>query len=184
MHEHETANAAAETVMVMELHCRYRHIALSVAHCLVENRLVSRLKFDDTKDGGTFCESCVYVKATHKPIAKIREGERSKEVSALVWLDVWGPTPVETLGGKRYYVTFTDDHSCLTYLCTLHQKSETFAAYQQFEAWLNRQLAAKVHMLHLDWGGEYLGNEFVMYLKRQGMAQQLTAHDTDRKSVV
>ena len=33
-------------------------------------------------------------------------------------------------------------------------------------------------MLHLDRGGEYLGNEFIMYLKRQGTAQQLTAHDT------
>ena len=95
-----------------------------------------------------------------------------------MWSDVWGPMPVETLRGKRYYITFTDDHSRLTYLCTLRQKSETFAAYQQFEAWLDRQLAAKVHMLHLDQGGEYLGNEFVMYLKRQGTAQRLTVHDT------
>ena len=32
-------------------------------------------------------------------------------------------------------------------------------------------------MLHSDQGGKYLGNEFVMYLKRQGTAQQLTTHD-------
>ena len=32
-------------------------------------------------------------------------------------------------------------------------------------------------MLHSDWGGEYLSNEFVLYLKRQGTAQRLTAHD-------
>ena len=171
VHEHETANAATEMVTVMELHRRYGHIAPSVARRLVENGLVSGLKFDDTKDGGTFCESCIYAKAMRKPIAKIREGEWSKEVGALAWSDVWGPAPVETLGGKRYYVTFTDDHSCLTYLCMLRQKSETFAAYQQFEAWLNQQLAVKVHMLHSDRGGEYLGNEFVMYLKRQGTAQ-------------
>ena len=171
VHEHETANAAAETVMVMELHHRYGHIAPSVARCLVENRLVSGLKFDDMKDGGTFCESCIYAKAMCKPITKICEGKQNKEVGALAWSDVWGPAPVETLGGKRYYITFTDDHSCLMYLCTLRQKSETFAAYQQFEAWLDRQLAAKVHMLHSDWGGEYLGNEFVMYLKRQGTVQ-------------
>ena len=161
----------------MDIFC-VTHIAPSVARHLVENGLVSGLKFDDTKDGGTFCESCIYAKATCKPIAKIREGERSKEVGALAWSDVWGPAPVETLGGKRYYVTFTDDHSRLTYLCTLRQKSKTFVAYQQFEAWLDRQLVAKVRMLHSDRGGEYLGNEFVMYLKRQGTAQRLTAHDT------
>ena len=178
VHEHETANAATETVTVMELHRRYGHIAPSVAHHLVENGLVSGLKFDDTKDGGTFCKSCIYVKATRKPIMKICEGEWSKEVGMLVWSDVWGPVPVETLGGKQYYITFTDDHSRLTYLWMLRQKSETFAAYQQFKAWLDRQLAAKVCMLHSDRGGEYLGNEFIMYLKRQGMAQRLTAHDT------
>ena len=120
-----------------------------------------------------------------KPIVKIREGEWSKEVGALAWSDVWGPTPIETLGGRRYYVTFTDDHSRkLTYLCTLRQKSETFSAYQQFEAWLDHQLAAKIHMLHLDQGGEYTGNEFVMYLKRQGTVQRLMAHDTPQHNGV
>ena len=64
------------------------------------------------------------------------------------------------------------------YLCTLRQKSETFLAYQQFEAWLNRQLATKIRMLHSDRGGEYTGNEFVLYLKRQGMVQRLTVHNT------
>ena len=82
------------------------------------------------------------------------------------------------LGGRRYYVTFTDDHSHLTYLCTLRQKSETFLAYQQFEAWLDHQLAVKICMLHSDQGGEYTGNKFVLYLKHQGTVQHLTVHDT------
>ena len=63
------------------------------------------------------------------------------------------------------------------YLCMLCQKSETFSAYQQFEAWLDRQLAVKIRMRHSDWGGEYTGDEFVLYLKRQGMVQCLTVHD-------
>ena len=105
-------------------------------------------------------------------------------MGALTWLDVWGPVPIETLGGRQYYVTFTDDHSRLTYLCTLHQKSETFAAYQQFEVWLDHQLAAKVRMLHLDQGGEYTGNEFILYLKQQGTVQRLTVHDTPQHNGV
>ena len=47
----------------------------------------------------------------------------------------------------------------------LCQKSKTFLAYQQFEAWLDCQLAAKVCMLHLDQEGKYTGNKFVLYLK-------------------
>ena len=124
------------------------------------------------------------MKAIQKPIAKIREGERSKEVGMLVWSDVWGPAPVEMLGGRRYYVTFTDDHSCLTYLCTLCQKSETFLAYQQFKAWLDHQLMAKICMLHSDRGGKYMGNKFVMYLKCQGTVQRLMTHDMPQHNSV
>ena len=169
---------------MMEWHRCYGHITPSVAHWLVEDGLVGRLKFDDLKDGGTFCESCVYAKAMCKLIMKIQEGEQSKEVGTLTWSDIWGPAPVETLGGRRYYATFTDNHSHWTYLCMLHQKSKMFTAYKQFEAWLDHQLTAQVHMLHLDQEGEYTGNKFVLYLKWQGTVQCLTACDTPQHNSV
>ena len=162
----------------MELHCCFGHIAPSVAHQLADRGLVSGLIFDDSKDGGTFCKSCVYGKATRKPIAKERVGEHAGNVGDIVWSDVWGPAPILTLGGRHYYVTFTDDHSRLTYLYSLHQKSSTFEAYQGFEAWLDCQLATKVKLLHSDRGGEYQGCEFILYLERQGTVQRFTAHDT------
>ena len=67
-HKHETANATRETMTIIELHQHYGHIAPSIAHHLVENGLVGRLKFDDTKDGDTFYESCIM---THKLIVKV-----------------------------------------------------------------------------------------------------------------
>ena len=39
-------------------------------------------------------------------------------------------------------------------------------------------------MLHLDRGGEYTGNEFVLYLKRQGTVQHLTAHNTPQHNSI
>ena len=29
----------------------------------------------------------------------------------LVHIDLWGPSPVASLGGSRYYITFIDDSS-------------------------------------------------------------------------
>ena len=92
------------------------HIAPSVAHHLLEKGLISGLKFDESADEGTFCESCVYAKATRKPVAKVHEGEQATELGALVYSDVWGLSPVATLGGRHYYVTFTDDKTRLTYM--------------------------------------------------------------------
>ena len=93
------ANAAVETVTVMELHRRMGHISPTVTRHLAENGLVSGLKFDLLKDEPTFCEACVYAKATRKPIAKECVGERATEFGAEVHMDVWGPAPVETIGG-------------------------------------------------------------------------------------
>ena len=172
------ANAAVETVTIMELHCRMGHISPIFAHHLAENGLVSGLKFDLLKDEPTFCEACLYVKATRKPVAKERVGERAMEFSAGVHMDVWGSAPVKTIGGRHYYIMFMDDKTCLTYLHLLHQKSEAFAAYQDFKAWCCTQHNAVVKVLHSDCGSEYLGKEFVMYLKAAGTKQKLTVHDT------
>ena len=65
VHDNESTHSAEdEQITVMELHHQMGHIAPSVARCLAENGLVSGLVFDDLKDKGTFCESCVYAKAT------------------------------------------------------------------------------------------------------------------------
>ena len=73
---------------------------------------------------------------------------------------------------------FTDNKTCLTYLHLLRQKSKAFTAYQDFKAWCCTQHNAVVKVLHSDRSGEYLGKEFVMYLKAAGMKQTLTVHDT------
>ena len=82
-------NAAIETMMVMELHQRMGHISLIVAHHLAENRLMSGLKFGLLKDKPTFCEACVYAKATRKPIAKEHVGKHATEFGAKVHMDIW-----------------------------------------------------------------------------------------------
>ena len=92
-------NAAIKTVTVMELHQRMGHISPIVARHLAENGLVSGLKFDLSKDEPTFCEACIYAKATRKPIAKERVGEHATEFGAEVHTDIWGPAPVQTIGG-------------------------------------------------------------------------------------
>ena len=82
------------------------------------------------------------------------------------------------IGGWHYYITFTDDKTCLMYLHLLCQKSKAFAAYQDFKAWCHTQHNAVVNALHSNHGGEYLGKEFIMYLKAAGTKQKLTIHDT------
>jgi hypothetical protein len=97
---------------------------------------------------------------------------------------LWGPAPIKTKGGRRYYVTFVDDYTRLTHLHLLRTKDEAFEAYKQFKAWSANQLEAPIHVLHSDRGGEYLGKEFSVYLKSKGTMQKLTVHHTPQHNGV
>ena len=61
-----------------------------------------------------------------------------------------GLSPVETIGKKKYYVNFTDDHSCYTSIYFLHHKDEAFEFHQHYEAWLFTQYKVKIKCLNSD----------------------------------
>ena len=154
------------------------HISPGVTKKLAENGLVAGVRVDISLGKPVFCESCVYAKAICKPVPKEQEGNRATEFGEEVHLDLWGPSPVTTLHGRHYYVSFTDDKTRLTYLHLLKHKSDTLNAYKDFEANCKTQHKANVKVLHSDCGGEYTGKEFVMHLKWNGTKQKLTIHDT------
>lgn len=85
------------------------HIAPSTAQRLAENGLVTGIKVDLSSGEPTFCKSCVYAKATQKPVAKECQGECAEVFVGEVHMDLWGPSPIPTLGGWHYYISFTDD---------------------------------------------------------------------------
>ena len=154
------------------------HILAGVTRCLVEKGLVTGVCLEPTSSGDYFCELCVYAKATQKPIPKACEGECATKFGNKVYSNLWGPAPVKTKGGRKYYITFTDDMSRLTHLYLLHLKSEAFEAYKQYEAWCMTHLGVVIKTLHSDHEGEYLDKGFTLYLKSRGTEQKLTVHDT------
>ena len=49
----------------------------------------------------------------------------------LVHTDVWGPSPVTSLGGSRYYVTFIDDSSRKSWVYFLKNKSDVSETFKK-----------------------------------------------------
>jgi hypothetical protein len=83
-----------------------------------------------------------------------------------------------THGYKDQKMFLHHNKTCLTHLHLLHNKSDTFRFYKDFEAWCDMHFDAWIKILHSDHGGEYLGKEFVIYLKSKGTEQKLTVYDT------
>jgi hypothetical protein len=117
-------------------------------------------------------------------VAKEWEGKHAKVFGGEVHSDLWGPAPVESKGGKHYYIMFTDDRTCLMNLYLLRKKSDAFESYRNYEAWCATQLNAEIKILHSDRGEEYLGKEFSLYLNSKGTKQKLTVHDTPQHNGV
>ena len=130
------------------------------------------------------CNSCKYAKTMHKPIQKERDAPLADAFGAEVHTDLWGPLPTPSLGGHKYYVTFTDDHICYTSAKILCSKDQTLNAYKAYAAWVHTQHGAWIKWLHSDRGGEYTGTDFMVFLQGKGTEHQLTMHDTPQHNGV
>ena len=176
------ALVAEEVLTIMELHHHMGHIAPDAAH-LVTNGVVKGIKLDSTT-AITACDSCMYAKMTRTPVPKERKGAHSTVVGAEVHTDVWGLSPIKTMGAQAYYVSFTDDKSRFTQVHLLSHKSDVFDAYCKFEAWLKTQYGISIKALRSDRGGEYMSNKFTQHLTSHGMVKRLTVHDTPQQNGV
>jgi hypothetical protein len=172
-----------EKVDLPTLHRRLGHIAGDTIRSLIRNNLIDGIELLD--DGSPLlCDSCQHAKFTKKPIRKERVAPLADAFGAEVHTDVWGPSPVASLGGRKYYITFTDDHSRFTRVQLLRTKDEALSAYKAFAAWAQTQRGVHIKRLRSDRGGEYTGNEFTRFLEEQGTERRLTTHDTPQHNGV
>jgi hypothetical protein len=178
--EHEAEMAAVvreELVTIERLHKLMGHISLEAAKALVQKGVVEGFKLDETSKISS-CDSCEYGKAHRKEVKKERQFPRASNIGDEIHSDVWGPSPVKTIGGREYYSSFTDDNSCYSKIYLQRTKDETFSSYKTYEAELLRQKGIHIKKLHSDRGGKYLSKEFSDHLAKSGTKRNLTVHDT------
>ncbi|OJT10147.1 Retrovirus-related Pol polyprotein from transposon TNT 1-94 [Trametes pubescens] len=166
--ERETpaANAAVDTPEELtedEAHCRFGHIAIRSIRELVSKGFITGVKL--VRSGNSKpCEACIRAKSTRKHVPTERQGTRASEFGEELHSDVWGAARTVTIGGRKYYISFTDDKSRHSTLYLMWHKSEAFKSFKAFEVWLERHHGVKVKFLNIDCGGEYLSEEFKLYL--------------------
>jgi hypothetical protein len=171
------AATSEESVDLLTLHRRLGHISPDSIRALIRTNAVTGIHLIDDFPPFT-CDSCEYAKMTRKAIRKERIAPQAETFGDEIHTDLWGPSPTLSLGGRKYYVTFTDDCTRYTKLDILRSKDQAFDAYKQFAAWADTQHHVKVKRLRSDRGGEYTGNAFTTFLQQQGTERRLTTADT------
>ena len=171
-----TANVADETESNERINLWHKRLA----HVNIQQlrQLATHAEGIDLPPNGkqSFCEACIQGKMhklPHHPLGDVR----SKERLQLVHTDVCGPMQTQSIGGStcRYLITFIDDHSrfCRTYF--MKHKSEAIEKFKEFKAVAEKESGMTIKALRSDQGGEYMSEEFKIYLGEWGIRSESTA---------
>ena len=108
--------ACSGVVTTFKLHCRLGHPSLPLL-----KKLFSSLS-------SLSCELCQYAKL-HRVHLSPRVNKRASALFELVYSNVWGPCPVLSPTGFKYFITFVDDFFLVTWLYLMKSRSELFSHF-------------------------------------------------------
>ena len=139
--------------------------------------LFSRTEFESLS-----CDACEYAKHTKNsyPLSD----NKSTIPFSTIHSDVWGPTQILSLSGSRWFVTFIDCCTRMTWVYLLKAKSEVFSCFKSFHKMICTQFEAKIKIFRTDNGTEYMDKTFGAYLESFGIIHQTSCPYTSAQNGV
>ena len=125
------------------------------------------------------CEPCQLAKSKQLPfpaLCRIAKGPLDT-----IHTDVW-TSPVLSISGCKYYVSFINEYSRFTWLFPLHAKSDVFACFIKFKSIVENQFSCKIKILQSDDGGEYSKTQFQNYLTTNGILPHISCPHTPQQN--
>ena len=121
------ADASTDTSL---WHRRLGHMSEKGMKMLLSKEKLPELKSIDFD----MCESCIL--GEQKNVSFLKTGRTPKaEKLELVHIDLWGPSPVASLRGSRYYyITFINDSSRNVLVYFLKNKFDIFETFKKWKA--------------------------------------------------
>ena len=113
------------------------------------------------------CAACVAGKSVHLPHKVGRT--RATEFLERVHIDIAGPMPTPSVGGRRYLYVVVDDYLRGVYTHPLRLRSEAFEAFKIFKASVETELGKKICEVMTDNTGELSMGEMKVFCKSAGI---------------
>ena len=126
------------------------------------------------------CEICTLAKS-HRVPYPMQLNKRDIPFS-LIHSDVWGPSPIHTISGVKWFVFFIDDCTRMTWLYLLKHKDEVFGVFKSFHAMINTQFSAKIQVFRSENGGEYVNHQFRDYFNLHGIVHETSCPQTPQQN--
>ena len=104
-------------------------------------------------NGHMSCPACLSSKS--KQLAFSPSPTRVNNPLELIYTDEWGPSPITSTNGFKYYVSFLDAYSRYLWLFPMISKSDVFSIFVTFQKRVERLFDCKIKYVQFDWGGEF-----------------------------
>ena len=126
-----------------------------------------------------FCDACArgkQIRSTFKPKHIIS----TPKLFDLVHMDLFGPTKMLSLNGKRFGLILVDDYSKFSWVFFIFHKNEAFDKFLLFFRRVQTVHEAKVATIQTDHGDEFENNSFDEFCDEQGIKHQYSSPRTPK----
>ena len=100
----------------------------------------------------------------------------------LIHYNVWGPYPISTPGGSRYFVIFVDDFSRYNWIYLFKNRYELYQTYRDFTKIIETQFSKPVKVFRSDNAQEYRAHEFTYILHQFGIVPHSSYAGTSKQN--
>jgi len=160
-------------------HKRYNHLNFKSLNRLHDQSMVSRLP--KLVSPGRECAGCCISKQPRKSYRNLIHS-RTKSALEVVHSDVCGLMEVETLGGNKFFVTFTDDFTRKVWIYLLKRKSQVFEVFRKYKTMVEKQSKLSIQTLRTNGGGEFTSQDFEMFCEQEGIVHEVTPPYTPQQN--
>ncbi|CAA7401997.1 unnamed protein product [Spirodela intermedia] len=87
-------------------------------------------------------------------------------------LDVWGPASTPSTSGARWFITFIDDCTRMTWIYLLKNKSDVSMALIQFCSLIRTQFETTIQRFRSDNAKDYFNHTLTSYFQKEGIVHE------------
>ncbi|CAN0876377.1 Retrovirus-related Pol polyprotein from transposon TNT 1-94 [Linum grandiflorum] len=152
-------------------HARLGHPHFTRLRLMIQQHLIpTSINFKDLDTSATTCVYCIEAKT--KKLSFSASTSQDYKPFDLIHTDLWGPSPVTSRLGFRYFVLLINQATRYTWVYMLHLKSDLCRIIQEFISMIQTQFNHTVKVICSDSGGEYSSTSLHDFYKKQGIIFQ------------
>jgi len=116
------------------------------------------------------CDDCEIAK--HKRTSFPISHKRCQTPFSLIHSDIWGPSPIPNISGARWFVSFIDDCTRVTWIYLLKQKSDVSQILPTFFNMIKIQYDVPIKRFRSDNAKDYFNQNLSVFFQKEGIIHE------------